>query len=432
MTAPVAEGRRRARALTVFQSPKIERFDVELIGDLPDGGIAGIDLILGRAYGPKIDELGGVPAGASGSPVYVGERLIGAVAYVLSPDFRLVGITPIEAMRRLALEPGLRATSGGLTPRATAAPREERTAGDRSGERRHLSSPAWPAGMAPAVGGFRSPRSWRVLRERFAIEPIPVTPFAPPVSSVPFSAPGLTPAPPVASTPTSTPPPTSPSPLAPPAAADAPARPVAPGSPIGISLIDGDLRLGPIGTATSVEGQTVLGLGHPAFFAGAVRLPLHEAIIVTTAGGEGPVKVGYIGRTVGVVTQDRAAGILGELGATPERVELVADVTDTDRHVREVLRVGLAPLSAWIPTLVFVATVEAFARAMNRVGPGEAAWTWTVELEGAPEPVRREGTERSPFDVGGAVARAGEELLAELVQEGAEIRRITLQARVHL
>ena len=164
--------------------------------------------------------------------------------------------------------------------------------------------------------------------------------------------------------------------------------------------------MGAIGTATSVEGENVLGLGHPDF-SGAVRLPLTEATIVTTSGGLGPVKIGYMGRTAGAVIQDRAAGILAVIGLLPETVELTMEITETDRHVQERLTVQLAPLPDWIPFLTFIATVEGFARVMNRVGSGEAAWEWSVDVAGADQPIREEATEYSPTDIGATVAQAG-------------------------
>ena len=61
---------RTGYALTVFKSPRISRFGVRLTNNYPQGGIAGTDLILGRAFGPIIDRVGGVPFGASGSPEF--------------------------------------------------------------------------------------------------------------------------------------------------------------------------------------------------------------------------------------------------------------------------------------------------------------------------------------------------------------------------
>ena len=131
--------------------------------------------------------------------------------------------------------------------------------------------------------------------------------------------------------------------------------------------------------------------GIPAYFAGSVRLPLTEATIVTTSGGLGPVKVGFLGRTVGAVLQDRAAGILGALGLLPDSVKFTMEITETDRHIQERLQLRLAPLTDWIALLTFIATVEGFARAMNRIGPGEATWEWSVDVAGADQPIPRRG-----------------------------------------
>lgn len=388
----IPEGRSRARALTVFQSPVIESFDIELIGRFPDGGVAGVDLILGRAYGPGIDEVGGVPAGASGSPVYVGEKLIGAVGYLFPPDDRLVGITPIERMRSLVLEPDRAFPRPGSGGSGGAAGVETGRASQSVGFGLNGAPIAWPAGLAPALSSGPAHRIPQVVKVRLGVDVMPA-------ASRPAGLGSL--------------------------------RPLGPGSPMGIPLIDGDIRLGAIGTVTEVKDQIVLGLGHPAFFAGATRLPLTEATIVTTSRGKGSVKIGFLGRTIGAVVQDRAAGILGRTGLEPHQVELTMEITDVDRRVQERLTTRIAPLPNWIGTLVYLAAVEGFARVMNRVGPGEAEWEWSVDVRGSETPVRDEGTEYSPFDIGATVAGAGEGLLVQLVEERAEVERIHLEATVH-
>ena len=96
---------RNAFALTTLRSPAIRRFELRILGVLPQAGTAGNDLILARAYGSALQRIGGVPLGASGSPVYQGRRLIGAIAAVFAPDFTMVGITPIAPMLKLTAEP---------------------------------------------------------------------------------------------------------------------------------------------------------------------------------------------------------------------------------------------------------------------------------------------------------------------------------------
>src|SRR5437764_9401764 len=63
---------------TVFQGDSIESFDAEIVGVLSTGRTEG-DMILARATSERVARLG-VAAGMSGSPVYVGGRLIGALS----------------------------------------------------------------------------------------------------------------------------------------------------------------------------------------------------------------------------------------------------------------------------------------------------------------------------------------------------------------
>jgi|GEM_PF-987136 len=422
------EGGARPYALTVFQSPEIERFEIELVGDLPEGGAAGVDLVLARALGPRVDALGGVPAGTSGSPVYVNGRVIGAIAYAYPPDYRLVGITPIEAMRRLLSEPRsdrkdrldddgdgenaralgpVSAWEGGSSTPVANNDREGRRAGLRhSGDRFGWTSsstpegfslhapaarrPPWPAGLIPAAGGFRTHVARGLLDAAVGGK----------VNTLPGKAPRIR-----------------------------PAQAIVPGSAIGAALITGDLIFGAVGTATEVTGGTLLGFGHPAFFAGATKLALTEATIVTTAAGSGPLKIGYLGRTIGAVVQDRSAGILAVLGLLPRTVALELVITDEERQVTERLTCGLAPLPGWIGFLVLAAAVESFGRAMDRSGAGTAAWEWVVDVRDS-ESVRENGVSASVTDIAFAVAQVGEDLVQRLVEEGAVIERIRLSARV--
>lgn len=429
------EERARAQAWTVFQSPKIERFEIDIIGDLPDGGVAGVDLILGRAVGAMIDAIGGVPAGASGSPVYLGERLIGAVGYTFFPDAKLVGITPIEAMRRLQSEPRANLARRPLGPTGKQAavtqayppgaggaqppqPSSRLGLSSRPESRSQALRPAWPDGLLPSAGGFRTHAARQLLKEHINADVFPLPRRGAPRSAA-HSAPLTGPA----------------GSKEPPGSAGSresaiPESGIVPGGPIGIALITGDLLLGAIGTATEVIGERVLGLGHPAFFAGATQIPLTEATILTTAAGNGPVKIGYMGRTVGSVAQDRSAGILGILGLLPQTVELVMAVTDEQRHVTERLMCELSPLPGWLGFLVFVVGIEAFGRAMDRSGAGTSSWEWVVELQGGADPVVERGVSATPFDIAVEVSGEGEALVNRLIEEGMAPRRIRLTAAV--
>ena len=86
-------------AYTVFEGTEPEAMDVEILGLLHNAIGPGQDMILARLTGPK-PEYTGVVAGMSGSPVYVGGRLVGALAYRIGEFSKepIAGITPIEQM----------------------------------------------------------------------------------------------------------------------------------------------------------------------------------------------------------------------------------------------------------------------------------------------------------------------------------------------
>ncbi|HLV02680.1 MAG TPA: SpoIVB peptidase S55 domain-containing protein, partial [Acidobacteriota bacterium] len=82
---------------TVFQGTQVDTFDVEILGVLENIGPKR-SLILARLSGDKLEKTG-VFAGMSGSPVYIDNRLIGAVAYAFPfAKEPIAGITPIEEM----------------------------------------------------------------------------------------------------------------------------------------------------------------------------------------------------------------------------------------------------------------------------------------------------------------------------------------------
>jgi len=85
-------------AWTVFQGTEAEPVPVEIVGLLKNAWGPGQDVILAKLGGKAIRT--NVAGGMSGSPVYVGGKLVGAVALrlsVFSPD-AICGITPIELM----------------------------------------------------------------------------------------------------------------------------------------------------------------------------------------------------------------------------------------------------------------------------------------------------------------------------------------------
>ncbi|MCX7766936.1 MAG: hypothetical protein N2246_09575, partial [Candidatus Sumerlaeia bacterium] len=83
--------------LTVFKGTEISRLEAEILGVLR-GFFPQQDIILARLSAPELKDIG-VIAGMSGSPVFIEDKIIGAVAYGWSFSKEpICGITPIENM----------------------------------------------------------------------------------------------------------------------------------------------------------------------------------------------------------------------------------------------------------------------------------------------------------------------------------------------
>lgn len=113
-TLPVTElvkGMTGEAYTVVDSSDEIQTFDVEILGVLGTGR-GSRRMILARASGPVVESVGGVLQGMSGSPVYIGGRLVGAAAATFKDmDSYMFLITPIEDMMEIWNMPDLKADS---------------------------------------------------------------------------------------------------------------------------------------------------------------------------------------------------------------------------------------------------------------------------------------------------------------------------------
>ncbi len=367
--------RKRARrlrpnvvGLSVWRGTTPSRFPLLIIGTLPQGGIAGSDLILARAYGTSIRHLGGVPFGASGSPVYRGRDLLGAISAVFAPDNSLVGITPIEAMLALPQEPTL----------------SPATANDAVG-------PA--TGLPLTTQGISSNRALIALEQHYGRVQKMLSISASPVQQT--SSPSLR-----------------------------------AGESIGAALMLGDIQLGYIGTVTLVQGSQVFAFGHPLLFAGPTNMPLTRAPILTTTRGSYPQKIGSFGPVIGTIHQDRSAGVLAQVGTTPSTVKLQLSIHDADRQRTTTFTAQVANINSELPFLTFIAALEGMQRAMNRVGAGSAAWQWRLTFTDLTPPIEAVANQSDATDIGFTVALSGETLVNQALTSGATLKSIELIATV--
>jgi hypothetical protein len=130
---------------TVFEGARVESFDVRILGVLENAVGPRQSLILARLDGGPLARTG-VISGMSGSPVFVGGRLLGAVAYAFPFGKEpIAGITPIAEMLEAVGRDAPRAPSARLRRPDPDAPL------DREAVAAALSRPV----PAPGAGSFR-------------------------------------------------------------------------------------------------------------------------------------------------------------------------------------------------------------------------------------------------------------------------------------
>ena len=285
---------------TVFNGTRIEDFQVEVIGTLEHVAPQHNLILVRLAGGPLANT--GVMSGMSGSPVYFGDRLAGAVAYTWAfAREPVAGVTPIQEM--LQVED------------------KDAPAGSPQGGRRTMGGPAG-APLALLKDPEKLPAHFAAYFDAFQPSPAatasPMTPIATPLlfsgmSSRAFDqlAPTLMRAglQPVQGGTAS---------RSPGAAADAK---LSPGAGVGIKLVRGDVEVAAICTVTYHEKDRVMACGHPLLNLGPTDL------IMTTAQVNGlfpslqeSFKFASAGEEVGAFRQDRSTGVFGYVGRKPRLI----------------------------------------------------------------------------------------------------------------
>jgi hypothetical protein len=288
---------------TVVTGSKIETIPVQVLsitGDDPSSA-----LILFEAQGDKIAKFGGIVAGMSGSPIYVDDngvdKVIGALSY--GDAFTIGGsglATPIEAMLQLedAYAPRVQSLSSPVLMSGRVVDKVIIPSASNV-----MKTPSQAGGAFVArplastfIGGVR-PNSLLFARLKKSLEAHGLSVLA--LGSALSSG---------NSTFTTD---------------------LVPGAAVGSLASRGDMWIGGLGTITYADTSTVLAFGHPVFWTGDTSLYLTNAWVNGVWPSQyQPYKIGIPSVIRGTITEDRNAGSLGVLGATPPEVPLTATVTD--------------------------------------------------------------------------------------------------------
>ena len=312
---------------TVVRGTEPRPFAVEVIGKYDDGILPDHDVILIRVSDMPghqfIENNRGIWAGMSGSPVYIDDQLIGAVAYGFSfAPSTLGGVTPIEEMR--AVGDAIDASATGLSNRLRTAVKRHGPAAAAASDFGRLPLPmAIPRG--PTRGFRQAPAKRRAaLRARWDLEG---RLEARGLNAIPMAGRSVTRTARIAAT-----------------------APV-PGGNFAASLSYGTLDAYGVGTTTLVCDGRVLAFGHPMFHTIQSNLGAHLAEsfdIVDDA--LGPYKLAAAGELIGRVVQDRTAAIAARLDQVPDVTELdsVATKGGTSRNGETFIAVRTPPFFGWL------------------------------------------------------------------------------------
>lgn len=323
---PVSEVKRGMKGYgkSVFQGTTIERFDVEVV-DVLRRALPQIDLILIRVSHPVVDKAN-VIGGMSGSPIYLEDKLVGALAYGWSFSKEpIAGVTPIEAMLAEAKRPILK--TGAL-------------------DRHDLPPGIEPCVTPLALAGF-SARGTRYLAEHlreFGIEPMQGS------GGAETEGPEIT---------------------------------LEPGSAIGVTLIRGDLNATATGTVTWVDGDTVLAFGHPFLGGGQSEMPITTAVVhMVLVSMARSFKLSSPVRAVGTMIQDRNPCILGRLGAVPPMVPVQVRLKNAETGYATSFRYEVVRHPFFTPMLINSVLMESVDAGEGQLGESTVTADLTVKLEG--------------------------------------------------
>lgn len=355
--------------LSVFKGTKPERFEVEVIGVLKNA-LPKQDMILIRMSGQNLEKHR-VIAGMSGSPVYIDDKLIGALAYGWTfENDPLAGVTPIHNMMSQLTRPVVPPSTitgsvsfhrSSSTPAMFALPNAAfPRAADDSTTPRALLTPL-------SFGGFSS----RVM-EQFASK------FSG-LGMMPVAAGGA-------------------------GSATLPRRSgdIEAGGSIGVQLIRGDMSATAVGTATYVDKSRILAFGHPFFHGGSVEAPAVLAEVHTIMSSlERSFKMATPVAEIGSMVGDWQSCIVADAKLQAKMIPVTIDAANRDLGQSEHYDAEVMENQMFTPMLVVMAIAQAVSAASGSSQDTTARIAISAELGptksgGSPRTVAVDDTFFSP------------------------------------
>ena len=361
---------------TVFSGNQIESFDVEILGVLKNWE-ARNDMILVKMTGGPLEKTG-IIAGMSGSPVYVNNKLIGAVSHGWSfAKDAIAGVTPIGAMldvlkidshRRENTYAGnnstwstsLKAQDSDVVARLKSHGLiHESVLSKNTNSQQPFTLSLVPIQTPLIVSGF----DYRSLNS--------VSPLFNKLGKFSFQS-------------------TSGS-----SSLSDDLHDFQPGSSVAVEIIRGDLSASAIGTVTYRDDNNILAFGHPIIQIGATDLPMATAQVHTIlASLSGSVKMASPGKIIGRITQDRRSAIAGRIG---EYTKMIPCQTEIRGSLNVEYNFEIVHDKILTPILLQMAVESALLATEKTIGEKSVNLKLDIGIAGRKESIR---IENGYFDSG--------------------------------
>jgi hypothetical protein len=377
---------------TVFSGTEAQEFGVEILGVLPGFPGPRQSAIIARLSGANVEKTG-VFAGMSGSPVYIDNKLVGAIAFSFPFSKEpIAGITPIKQMIDI-FEKGSNETRLPQQPKVVSFAQLASTEWKPTLPRQSVSSTALIAPVSdgsrllPLMGQQMVPIATPVVFGGISQESLAM--FAPQLAAnglLPVSGAGGS----AAITPL----------------AKATEKTLLPGTSVSVQLVRGDYSIAASGTVTLRDGNQIYAFGHPFLSLGAADMPMSETAVVTVISNmNNSFKLSVPGAMMGSISQDRAAGVFGQLGQAPKMIPVKINL-HTSRDRSDTYSYEIANDSFLTPLLLNITVFNTITSSERALGESTITIKGAINVKGQ-EPIaldRRFSQANSPILAAGSVA----------------------------
>ena len=353
-------------ARTVFSGSEPQEFGLEILGVLDGFTGPRQSTIIAKLNGPNVDKTG-VFAGMSGSPVFIDNKLVGAIAYSFPfAKEAICGITPIKQMIDIFAQGNERPKSNearAFSFSASASTWKPSLPKQAVGSQSLITAVSSGSALVPLMGQQIQPIATPVVFSGIKQETLSLF-------SSQLTDSGLLPVSGVGG-----------------AAAMTPLESfdnntLTPGTSVTVQLARGDYSVAAAGTVTYRDGNKIYAFGHPFLSLGSADMPMTESSVVTVIPNAfNSFKLAVPGKMVGSISQDRATGVFGQLGHAAKMIP-VKLMLHTSRGQSEQFNYEIVSDEYLTPLLLSITVFNSIAARERSIGEATISINGTIAVNG--------------------------------------------------